>query len=181
LFGNKSFGSEQNLVEGKVDKCELSAEARAIRVVSSKIIKRFRQDLLQNLDTAGIDLPPSQYLTLRFLLDKHMTLIELSRQLHVGSPTLCPMVDILVSKGLIERKRDLEDRRCTLLGLTPQGKELVASSSGLDENDGIEKGLCQLGEEKSRALVLLLSEFAQCITAQPAEPGDEISLFDPKN
>lgn len=162
-----------------MDKCELSAEARAIRFASSKIIKRFRQDLLQNLDTAGIDLPPSQYITLRFLVDKQLTLTELSKQLHVGSSTLCPMVDILVSRGLIERKRGLEDRRCTLLGLTAQGKELVSSSSGLDENDGIEKGLCLMGEEKSRALVHLLSEFAQCITILPVDPGNEVTLLGP--
>lgn len=54
-----------------------------------------------------------------------MTMGELQRRMLLAPATITGLVDALVKRGLVSRRRDEEDRRLVLLQLTPAGKELV--------------------------------------------------------
>ncbi|GCE16100.1 MarR family winged helix-turn-helix transcriptional regulator [Tengunoibacter tsumagoiensis] len=82
---------------------------------------------------------------------------DISKMLHVTSPTVTQLLKGLETNGLIERNTDLADRRAVGISLTSKG-ELVtkkaseaffASLSGLIEH---------LGEEKANQLAELLGE-----------------------
>lgn len=82
---------------------------------------------------------------------------EISKYLHVTSPTVTQLLKGLEMRGLVERKVDATDRRSVRITLTPKGEALtqkargdvVASFAGLVE---------YLGEEQSQQLSELLSK-----------------------
>jgi DNA-binding MarR family transcriptional regulator len=138
--------------------------ARAIRSLCASILKADKQEILQSLASAGIDISPGQYLVLRCLSDRPMTLTLLSHAMNLDPSTLVPIVDSLVNHEFLQRSRNPEDRRCTHLELTTGGARLLSLAAHLDENSALVKGLCLLGPEKGRQLVTLLGEYEKFIS-----------------
>jgi DNA-binding MarR family transcriptional regulator len=67
-----------------------------------------------------------QYTALTVLeRNENMTSAKLARNSFVTAQSMADMVAILESRGLIERRRDLSDRRRLLVGLTPAGRALL--------------------------------------------------------
>jgi DNA-binding MarR family transcriptional regulator len=81
-------------------------------IMQSRIKNEFgislaRFDLMAQLERVGGDL----------------TMSEVSRRMMVSNGATTSLVDKLVEDGLVQRKAHPEDRRTTLLHLTPQGRE----------------------------------------------------------
>ncbi|MGI8880625.1 MAG: MarR family winged helix-turn-helix transcriptional regulator [Jatrophihabitans sp.] len=68
------------------------------------------------------DISPSQSRALGVLL-RHgvMRLSELSEHLRIAPRSTTEVVDALQERGMVEREQDPEDRRATLVALTPAG------------------------------------------------------------
>lgn len=76
------------------------------------------------LSDKGLSMP--RFWVLRRLKpEQAMTMGELQRRMLLAPATITGLVDALVQRGLVSRRRDEEDRRLVLLQLTPAGKELV--------------------------------------------------------
>ena len=148
-----------------MDRCNLVGMARAMRLLSINIVKTDKQETLQSLVSAGIELSHGQYLVCRYLSESALTLTKLSHALNLDPSTLVPIVDSMVQRGLVQRSRNPEDRRCTHLELTAEGASLLELAAHLDENSALVTGMCQLGEEKSRQLVQLLTEYVKVLAA----------------
>lgn len=56
---------------------------------------------------------------------------ELAARVGIDGSSLVRLLDILTTKGLIERRQDPGDRRANLLFLTPAGREAMAEIQGL--------------------------------------------------
>ena len=147
-----------------MDRCDMVVPARAIRSLCASILKTDKQEILQSLASAGIDISPGQYLVLRSLSDRPMTLTQLSHAMNLDPSTLVPIVDSLVNREFLQRSRNPEDRRCTHLELTTGGARLLSLAAHLDENSALVKGLCLLGPEKGKQLVTLLGEYEKFIS-----------------
>lgn len=75
---------------------------------------------------ADLDLTALQWVPLLFLAKgKGQTAAELSRCVCVDTSTMTRMLDRLEAKGLLERKRSMEDRRVIFLELTDEGRRLA--------------------------------------------------------
>lgn len=61
------------------------------------------------------------------VLERHddMTSARLARNSFVTAQSMADMIAILESRGFIERRRDVSDRRRLLVGLTPAGRALL--------------------------------------------------------
>src|SRR6266699_3098419 len=82
---------------------------------------------------------------------------EISKMLHVTSPTITQLLKGLEANGLIERNIDPTDRRAVVVKLTRKG-EMVAQQAA-DAFFASMHGLLEyLGEEQSNQLVDLLSK-----------------------
>lgn len=68
------------------------------------------------------DLTVPQYRILANLRGEERTSTDLAEWLGVSLPAMSRMVDLLVGKGLLERKADPDDRRQTYLRLTAAGR-----------------------------------------------------------
>jgi len=85
---------------------------------------------------------------------------EISRLLHVTSPTVTQLLKELEDNGLIERKSDLRDRRVVRIHLSDRGQEVIAKASeiALSSFHGLME---HLGEEESVQLASLLKKSTQ--------------------
>jgi len=67
----------------------------------------------------------SQFHTIRRISQGDASVSTLANCMHVSRPNVSRSVDDLVNNGLVNRKRDLEDRRNIQLSLTEKGKKMI--------------------------------------------------------
>lgn len=85
-----------------------------------------------------------------------MKVSEISKMMHVTSPSITQVLKGLEADGLIERRSDPADRRTVWISLTEQGEEIAGKAR---ESFSIAfRGLVDyMGEEQSNQLASLLS------------------------
>lgn len=96
--------------------------ARALLRLVPSLIRLLVVELRRAPNTEGLTLP--QFKLLARLSERDFRPAELAEALEIGRPTLTAIANGLVRRGLVERSRDLADRRGTLLRLTPEGRAL---------------------------------------------------------
>ncbi len=73
------------------------------------------------------DLTPSQFGVMETLYHLGpLTQGEISSKLLKSSANITLVVDNLEKRGLVQRKRNPQDRRCSVISLTPAGEEQIA-------------------------------------------------------
>ncbi|WP_199617647.1 MarR family winged helix-turn-helix transcriptional regulator [Paenibacillus alkalitolerans] len=85
---------------------------------------------------------------------------ELSDFLHVSSPTVTQMVNVLEAKGMLERTPDPDDRRVVRIRLTEAGQQAVDTVEQ-DMLEGTNGLIDHLGMERTRLLIELLDDVYQ--------------------
>ena len=101
-----------------------------------------------------------------------LSVSEVSRVLHVTSPSITQMVNVLESDGLVVRCADPSDRRAIRLRLTPSGL-VVAKQAGKEYRE-LYRGLAEyLGEEQSDQLATLLGRVRQYFSERAGAAPDE--------
>jgi DNA-binding MarR family transcriptional regulator len=91
-----------------------------LRLAIARTARRLRQE-------AGEELSPSQAAALA-TIDRHgpLTPSELAVRERIQRPTVTRIVARLEEGGLVQRTRDPQDGRSSLVALTPAGRELLA-------------------------------------------------------
>jgi DNA-binding MarR family transcriptional regulator len=91
-----------------------------LRHVIARTARRLRQE-------AGEGLSPSQSAALA-TIDRHgpLTPSELAARERIQRPTATRVIARLEAAGLVDRTRDPDDRRSSVVALTPAGRELLA-------------------------------------------------------
>jgi len=90
-----------------------------LRLVIARTARRLRQE-------AGEELSPSQAAALA-TIDRHgpLTPSELAVRERIQRPTATRVIARLEEAGLVDRTADPDDRRSCVVGLTPDGRELL--------------------------------------------------------
>lgn len=89
-----------------------------------------------------------------------LTVGQLARAVSLSQATVTGIVDRLVDRGLVRRRRSVTDRRSVSISITDAGRELIASApSPLQER--FSSRLEQLSEEDRRALSAALERIVQ--------------------
>ena len=98
------------------DTTELAAR---LRLAIARMARRLRQE-------AGTDLGPSQLAALA-TIERHGPLApgELAERERIKPPTATRILGRLADAGLLERVRDPDDRRCSILSITGEGRALL--------------------------------------------------------
>jgi DNA-binding MarR family transcriptional regulator len=91
-----------------------------LRLAIARTARRLRQE-------AGGELSPSQTTALA-TIDRHgpLTPSELAVRERIQRPTVTRIIARLEARGLVQRARDPQDGRSSLVALTPAGRELLA-------------------------------------------------------
>ena len=100
-----------------IDQADLAAR---LRLAIARTARRLRQE-------AGEELSPSQTTALA-TIDRHgpLTPSELAVRERIQRPTVTRIVARLEERGLVQRARDPQDGRSSLVALTSEGRELLA-------------------------------------------------------
>lgn len=90
-----------------------------MRLAIVRTARRLRQE-------AGSDLGPAQASALA-TIERHGPLApsELAKREQIKRPTATRILGSLEAAGLLTRVRDPEDGRCSILSVTPEGRELI--------------------------------------------------------
>jgi DNA-binding MarR family transcriptional regulator len=93
--------------------------ASRLRLDISRLARRLRQE-------AGAELSPSQTAALA-TIERHgpLTPSELAERERVQRPTVTRVLARLEEAGLVERAADPQDRRCSLVSISPEGSALM--------------------------------------------------------
>ncbi|MBN2179983.1 MAG: MarR family transcriptional regulator [Deltaproteobacteria bacterium] len=84
--------------------------------------QRLRNYLKQALAKEGIKITPAQTGILALLLENNgRTMTELSQALSIDNSTITGLVDRLENAGFLKRQPKAEDRRISLIYITPEG------------------------------------------------------------
>jgi DNA-binding MarR family transcriptional regulator len=90
------------------------------------VARQLRRAAAESL--AQWDISPSQARALRVLAHHDgVRLSELAERLHIAARSATEVVDGLEAKGLVQRRRDPQDRRAILVAPTRRGAELNAA------------------------------------------------------
>jgi DNA-binding MarR family transcriptional regulator len=91
-----------------------------LRLTIARTARRLRQE-------AGAELSPSQSAALS-TVDRHgpLTPSELAARERIQRPTVTRIIARLEERGLVQRTRDPEDGRSSLVALAPAGRDLLA-------------------------------------------------------
>lgn len=71
------------------------------------------------------DVTRTEFLILKRVDEGFNSVSKLAESKHISPPAISRMVDGLVEKGLISRTEDPQDRRCTMLNLTDEGRDVL--------------------------------------------------------
>lgn len=88
-------------------------------VMSALMIDQYQQHI------AELDLTLSQAQALRILRRGAVQTGQLACKLKISAPAITQLTDRLIRKGLIERSAAAGDRRCVIVALSAQGRQLV--------------------------------------------------------
>ena len=91
--------------------------------------KVVRQDLINRFKTNEIDITPEQWVILSKLSEKDIYQTELASQSFRDKPTVSRIVDLLVKKGFVKRKRDDKDGIKYHVSITESGESLVEKAT----------------------------------------------------
>ena len=94
---------------------------------ASNLMTRLYRPVLAQL---GLTYP--QYLAMLVLWEADPVSVgDLGGRLHLDSGTLTPLLKRLEASGLVTRKRDTQDERRVLIGLTTEGRALREKATGV--------------------------------------------------
>jgi DNA-binding MarR family transcriptional regulator len=115
-------------------------------------------EALQTRIWHAAELTLAQVRVLRRLAKEPRTLGRLGADLMLAPPSITRLVDRLEERGLIERRRDGEDRRKVLATLTPEGRRLVSAIPFL-EGTPIRTAVDRMTTADRERIAAAMSEF----------------------
>ena len=118
---------------------------RAVRVVEVDLRRRLRTEF-------GETLPRFDVMAALARQTAGMTMTEISRFLMVSNGNVTGIIDRLVTEGLVVRIANAQDRRATVVRLTPKGLRHFARMA--DAHEGwVNEILARFSREQSHALI----------------------------
>lgn len=123
---------------------------RTVRPIEVELRRRLAAEF-------GVTLPKFDVMAALARSGAGMTMTEVSRFLMVSNGNVTGLIDRLVADGLVVRVADKQDRRATLVRLTPRGLRLFSSMAAAHAG-WVEEILAGFGRERSEALIGLLDE-----------------------
>ena len=134
-----------------------------LQALTGMIVKTSGRAMHERLMRSGLSITPIQFGALRVLALQPHTLSEMSKMFVVDPSTLVPVVDGLEARGLVERRKDPQDRRRTPIVLTKAGEEVLASVMKLDHDHVLLTAVESLGMERALKLRDLLRQLLQAL------------------
>ena len=116
------------------------------------------------------DLSIPQLIALRAIAHGDVRPSDLARHTMVTLPAATSMVDTLVERGLVERARDVQDRRSVCLSITPEGTRLLEERQ-VPLNEAALELLARMTLEEQERLLACLQDLQRCVSIAQSNPS----------
>lgn len=130
--------------------------AQEVQLLIGAIGKLWRDELQRRLNELDLGITRLEFATLHCLASKSQTSSELGHVFLLDASTMVPVVDSLVRRGFVQRRRDPGDRRRYPLSITEEGIQLLEKLSSINQHDPLGGGLKGLTAEAQSQLVTSL-------------------------
>jgi DNA-binding MarR family transcriptional regulator len=142
----------------------------------TRVSWRLRRASMKELAPLGLTFAQSRALRILSRHDEPLRIGDLAARFEVAPRSATSLIDTLETAGLVERLGDPTDRRSVLVGLTPEGHELMERVTGL-RRASAQRLFGRLDLEQQQRLLALLSVLGQgpddCgPVSPPSPPGD---------
>jgi DNA-binding MarR family transcriptional regulator len=104
------------------------------------------------------------------------TATDIAERIYLSPSTLVGILDRLEEKGLVQRVRDVEDRRRVEVTLTDAGRTL-ASKTPFPLQYSLDKALKQLSNRERQRLATSMERLAELMGAQAIEPAPMLEIL----
>jgi DNA-binding MarR family transcriptional regulator len=141
----------------------LNIETEIITAIR-RIMRAVELPSRQLLDQSGVTGPQLAALQLAEKIDG-ASASAISKSLHLSRSTVTGVLDRLESRGLIQRKRNEQDRRGNVIQVTPRGHELLASAPPLLQ-DQFRQRLAMLNDWEQTSMLVSLQRVAAMMDAE---------------
>ena len=137
-----------------------------ILIALHKIVKDLDHETMQIAGHYGLSFP--QFMVLEALMHKdEMCIGDIKDTILSSNGTIPVIIQNLEKQGLLKRRKDLNDRRKSMISLTAQGRQIIEKI--VPKNANMYHTRFQIwSEEEKRTLIQLLNRYRQLI-----ETGDE--------
>ncbi|WAM35025.1 MarR family winged helix-turn-helix transcriptional regulator [Caldicellulosiruptor morganii] len=105
-----------------------------------------------------------RYMHILHLIDDFgpMSISEISKRLSVSAPNMTPLIERLISEGYVIKNSQENDRRISIIQLTPKGRELVLlHTNWLNQN--LKKRLERLSHDEIEELWYVLKRLKKLV------------------
>lgn len=124
---------------------------------------------------AELELTFAQAQVLRVLRRAPVTTGQLAEELQISAPAITQLTDRLCRKGYIERRAAADDRRCVIVALTDEGRELV-DEFRRRRKEVLGGALAQLNEDERRRAVEVLEKMAEVMGEAAGATGGRANV-----
>ena len=104
-----------------------------------------------------------------------VTSVDIARRVHLSPSTIVGVLDRLESKGLIQRERDVEDRRLVHITPTREGR-LLASKTPFPLQFSLERALRQLSEREREDIAQTMERLVKLMGATEIDNGPMLEI-----
>jgi DNA-binding MarR family transcriptional regulator len=152
---------------------ELRDKARRIRDLLHGVTRNLRRYIFSEIAGCGLTVP-QLFLVQELRAQPGLTVTELSERLGLSKSTISGMVERLLRRGVITRRRSATDRRVVHLYLAPTLLEQASRLTVLKENY-LARLLGRLEPDEVDDIIAALEKLALLVDAAPPGPHPEDS------
>ena len=136
--------------------------SRAVISLVSRIREKANRFIIREMGQRGMEglVPSHGDILVALFRQASLSMTELARIIDREKPTVTVLVDKLAAMGYVQRSRDREDNRVTLVSLTPKGCALQPDFAAISELllDRVYRGIT---DEEKEVLVSLLERISR--------------------
>jgi MarR family transcriptional regulator, 2-MHQ and catechol-resistance regulon repressor len=146
-------------------------DAPHLWIVLARCHRAISQIAEDSIEDAGLGL--TDFAVLEALLHKGpLTITEIQGKVLLASGSMTAAVDRLEKKGLVKRSPAPSDRRAKVLGLTPEGRQVIETAFRRHATE-LESAMAVLNPSEKRELYALLKKLGLFAAGLRAETGQQ--------
>jgi DNA-binding MarR family transcriptional regulator len=136
----------------------LDDQARTVEILFDSLVMQGSKHLTEKLMES--DLTVAQYMSMDALNQKgsECSMSELAERIQQSSATMTGIVDRLVEKGWVTRRRSEEDRRAVFVNLTGEGQNVLTRVAG-EKRQYVLDNIRKMSTEDIEQFIILLKRY----------------------
>jgi DNA-binding MarR family transcriptional regulator len=133
-------------------------ESKRLEALLSKVTWLSKQQFSNEIGKFSLTAPQFSVLRCLHETENAQTMSQLTQECMAVMPTMTGIIDRLAARGLVERQRDVDDRRSLIISITSSGRKLIEDVTR-HRSEQVNKFLITLSNEECISMIDLLQRY----------------------